>query len=116
MTEEEKYEQSKLIALPSDDSEYAFQLLYDRYRNRIYKLSLRFLKSSILAQEVVQDLFLKLWFSRKNIDPDKPLEAWLFTIAKNALINRFKKLVNEWNALTNCCGRIMEGYLFLPKY
>jgi RNA polymerase sigma-70 factor (family 1) len=99
MIEEERYEQSKLIALLSEDSEYAFQLLYDRYRNKIYKLSLRFLKSSIIAQEVVQDVFLKLWFSRKSIDADKPLEAWLFTIAKNALINRFKKLANEWNAL-----------------
>ncbi len=99
MTEEERYEQSKLIALLSEDSEYAFQLLYDRYRNRIYKLSLRFLKSSILAQEIVQDVFLKLWFSRKNIDADKRLEAWLLAIAKNALINRFKKLANEGNGV-----------------
>ncbi len=92
MTNEEKYEEAKLINLLANDSEYAFQLLYDRHRNRIYRLSTKFLKSPILAQEVVQDVFLKLWMTRKEINANKPLEAWLFTVAKNTLINRFKKL------------------------
>jgi RNA polymerase sigma-70 factor (ECF subfamily) len=100
MTNEEKYEEAKLINLLANDSEYAFQLLYDRHRNRIYRLSTKFLKSPILAQEVVQDVFLKLWMTRKEINANKPLEAWLFTVAKNTLINRFKKLSKEWNELT----------------
>lgn len=93
------YEEARLIALLADDSEYAFQLLFDRYRNRIYQIAIRYLKSPLLAQEVVQDVFLKLWFERKNIRQDLPLEAWLFTIAKNNLLNRLKKLANEWKAL-----------------
>jgi RNA polymerase sigma-70 factor (ECF subfamily) len=93
------YEEARLIALLADDSEYAFQLLFDRYRNRIYQIAMRYLKSPLLAQEVVQDVFLKLWFERKNIRQDLPLEAWLFTIAKNNLLNRLKKLANEWKAL-----------------
>jgi RNA polymerase sigma-70 factor (ECF subfamily) len=101
MTNEEKYEEATLIKLLANDSEYAFQLLYDRHRNRIYKLSTRFLKSPILAQEVVQDVFLKLWMTRREINSNKPLEAWLFTVARNTLINRFKKLSSEWNELTN---------------
>ena len=101
MSIEEKYQESKLINLLANDSEYAFQLLYDRHRNRIYRLALRYLKSPLLAQEVVQDVFLKLWFERKKIQSNKPLEAWLFTIAKNTLINRFKKITHDWNALHN---------------
>lgn len=95
------YEETRLIALLASDSEYAFQLLFDRYRNRIYQTAVRYLKSPILAQEVVQDVFLKLWFERKNICPDLSLEAWLYTIAKNNLLNRLKKLSNEWKALKN---------------
>ena len=100
MTNEEVHEEATLIKLLANDSEYALQLLYDRHRNRIYKLSTKFLKSPILAQEVVQDVFLKLWIMRREINANKPLEAWLFTVAKNTLINRFKKLSNEWNELT----------------
>lgn len=96
---EQSYEEAKLITLLADDSEYAFQLLFDRHRNRIYHTAIRYLKSPVLAQEVVQDVFLKLWFERKNIRKNLPLEAWLFTIAKNNLLNRLKKLANEWKAL-----------------
>ena len=106
MTNEERYEEVKLINLLANDSEYAFQLLYDRHRNRIYKLSTKFLKSPILSQEVVQDVFLKLWMMRKEIDATRPLEAWLFTVAKNTLINRFKKLSNEWNELTKYTQKV----------
>lgn len=95
------YEEAKLISLLADDSEYAFQLLFDRYRNRIYQTAIRYLKSPVLAQEVVQDVFLKLWFERKNIRKDMPVEAWLYTIARNNLLNRLKKLASEWKALKN---------------
>lgn len=98
---EQSYEEAKLITLLAEDSEYAFQLLFDRHRNRIYHTAIRYLKSPVLAQEVVQDVFLKLWFERKNIRQELPLEAWLFTIAKNNLLNRLKKVANEWKALNN---------------
>lgn len=95
------YEEAHLITLLAEDSEYAFQLMYDRYRNRIYQTAIRYLKSPLLAQEVVQDVFLKLWIERKNIKIDQPLEAWLYTVAKNNLINRLKKIANEWKALSS---------------
>ncbi|CAL1518895.1 RNA polymerase sigma-70 factor [Chitinophaga sp. MM2321] len=97
MSTERKQEESILMSLLAKDSEYAFRLLYDRYSNRIYKLAIRYLKSPVLAQEIVQDVFLKLWFERKNMITDKPVEAWLITVAKNKLINQFKKLTREWN-------------------
>lgn len=97
--EEWQYEEAKLIALLAEDSEYAFQLLYDRHRKRIYQTGLRYLKSPILAQELVQDVFLKLWFNRKSLNADQSIEAWLYTVAKNNLVNRLKKLSREWQAL-----------------
>jgi RNA polymerase sigma-70 factor (ECF subfamily) len=93
-----KYEEFKIVSMLADDSEYAFQLIYDRHRDKIYQTALRYLKSPALAQEVVQDVFLKLWFERKNISTDKPVEAWLYTVAKNNVLNRLKKIANEWKA------------------
>jgi RNA polymerase sigma-70 factor (family 1) len=101
LVDENKYEESKIISLLADDSEYAFQLIYDRYRNRIYKLAIQYLKSPVLAQEVVQDVFLKLWFERRNLKPGSPIEAWIFTVAKNNLLNKLKKVANEWKAVQN---------------
>ena len=97
MQTEKKQEDSLTMNLLANDSEYAFKILYEKYSNRIYKLSLRYLKSPVLAQEIVQDVFLKLWFERRNMQWDKPVEAWLVTVAKNKLINQFRKMANEWN-------------------
>jgi RNA polymerase sigma-70 factor (ECF subfamily) len=93
------YEESKLIILLKEDSEYAFQLIFDKHRNRIYKTAIKFLKSPVIAQDVVQDVFLKLWFERKNIDVSKPLEAWLYTVAKNNILNKLRKIANDWKVV-----------------
>jgi RNA polymerase sigma-70 factor (family 1) len=92
-----KYEEFKLIEMLSNDSEYAFQLIYDTHRNRIYNTAIRFLKSPILAQDVVQDVFLKLWIKRGSIRTDQPIEAWLYVVARNNIFNRLKRLGYEWN-------------------
>jgi len=93
---EEKYEESTLLSLLAQDSEYAFQLIFDRYRNHIYKVSMIYVKSPIIAEEVVQDVFLKLWFQRKNLLNIRSLESWLFTLAKNLTLNCLKKIAHEW--------------------
>jgi RNA polymerase sigma-70 factor (ECF subfamily) len=59
---------------------------------------MRHLKSPLLAQDIVQDVFMKLWFERRNIKANLPIEAWLFTVAKNGIINQMKKLANQWKA------------------
>jgi len=93
------YEESHLITLLKEDSEYAFQLIFDKHRNRIYKTAIKFLKSPIIAQDVVQDVFLKLWFERDTINSSKPLEAWLYTVAKHNILNKLRKIANEWKAV-----------------
>jgi RNA polymerase sigma-70 factor (ECF subfamily) len=95
------YEESRLISLLKEDSEYAFQLIYDKHRNRIYNTAIRFLKSPIIAQDVVQEVFLKLWFERVNIMESKPLEAWLYTVAKHNILNKLRKIASDWKAIDN---------------
>ena len=93
------YEEHKLIMLLKEDSEYAFQLIFDKHRNRIYNTAIKFLKSPLFAQDVVQDVFLKLWFERKSLNSSKPIEAWLYTVAKHNILNRLRKIATEWKAV-----------------
>jgi RNA polymerase sigma factor (sigma-70 family) len=90
------YDENKLLLLLSEDSSYAFQIIYDKHKNNIYQIALRTLKSPLLAQEVVQDVFLKLWFERKNAASFHSLENWLFIVAKNHMLNQLKKIAKEW--------------------
>lgn len=103
------FEESRLITLLHEDSEYAFQLIYDKYRNRIYQTALKFLKSPIIAQDVVQDVFMKLWFERHRIEPSKPVEAWLLTVAKNNILNKLRKIANDWKATDTLSHSIFQS-------
>jgi RNA polymerase sigma-70 factor (family 1) len=98
MLSEKKYEESTLLAMLAGDSEYAFQIIFDRYRNTIYKVAMLYVKSPVIAEEIVQDVFLKLWFQRKNLTAIKSLESWLFILTKNLTLNSLKKIAHEWNA------------------
>ncbi len=93
-----KYEESTLLSMLSQDSEYAFQLLFDRYRNNTYKVAMMYVKSPVLAEEIVQDVFLKLWYQRKNLLEIRSLENWLFTLTRNLTFNSLKKIAHEWKA------------------
>ncbi len=103
------FEESRLISLLNEDSEYAFQLIYDKHRNRIYQTAIKFLKSPIIAQDVVQDVFMKLWFERHKIEPSKPVEAWLYTVAKNNILNKLRKIANDWKAIDLLSHTILQS-------
>lgn len=88
-------EESEIVQQLAQGREAALRYFYDKYSNRIYLLSMKFLKSPEQAQELVQDVFLKLWEKRAELDKDRPVEAWLYTVAKNRVINNFKKMARE---------------------
>jgi RNA polymerase sigma-70 factor (ECF subfamily) len=90
------YDEKKLLHLISEGSNYAFQVVYDHHKNNIYVFAIKALKSPLLAQEVVQDVFLKLWFEREKLAKINSLESWLFIVTKNHLLNQLKKIAKEW--------------------
>jgi len=91
-------EESILLSLLREDSEYAFQLVFDRYRNRVYQLALFYVKTPSLAEDIVQDVFLKIWFQRRQLPELSSFEAWIYTITRNFTLNCLKKLAHEWKA------------------
>ncbi len=88
-------EEANLVLKLSNDSEAAFTKIYDQYRPRVYNIALRYLKCGVQAEEVVQDVFMKLWLNRKELKMDAPVEAWIYTVAKNNTLNRLKKIATE---------------------
>lgn len=92
---------AELLTLLAANSEDAFKLIYDRHHTRIYQVAMRYVRSEVAAQEVVQDVFMKLWSEREKIKTGTPIEAWLYTVAKNNTINKLKKLANEYKALNH---------------
>jgi RNA polymerase sigma-70 factor (ECF subfamily) len=73
----------------------AFYQLYERYSRRLYSFVLRYIKLEADAEEIVQEVFIKIWESRNKIDVYSSFESFLFTIAYNATISQFRKRASE---------------------
>ena len=82
---------TELISKVANGDQRAFLALYDRYSDRVYALALRMLRNQMLAEEVVQDAFLKLWSRAGQYLTERgPLLIWLLTIARRTALDRLR--------------------------
>ena len=73
----------------------AFSQLFDRYGKRLYYFSLGYLKSPEDAEEIVQEVFLKIWHNKEEMAESGSFESYLFTIARNGILNTIRKSKSE---------------------
>lgn len=76
-------------------NEKAFRRLFDRYYQDIYGYSISLLKSKELAEENVQEVFMKVWLHRETLDETRSFRSFLFTIARNQAFNILNKAAND---------------------
>ncbi|MEX0772799.1 MAG: RNA polymerase sigma-70 factor [Balneolales bacterium] len=65
----------------------AFEDIYTRYHKQLFFLAKKYLKDQDLAEDAVQDIFVKLWEKRRSLDASQSVKAFLFTMLKNHLLN-----------------------------
>lgn len=85
----------ELVLLIKNDDRVAFYNLYERYCRRLHGFVLRYIKQNDDAEEIVQEVFVKIWESRNKIDAYSSFEAFLFTIAYNTTISLLRKRASE---------------------
>lgn len=69
------------------DDETAFTQIYQRYQQMLHTICLRYIKDEDTSKDVVQHVFLQLWENRKDLAIDVSLQNYLFTMAKNRILN-----------------------------
>ncbi|MGE4586080.1 MAG: RNA polymerase sigma factor [Mangrovibacterium sp.] len=69
----------------------AFDELFNKYSQRLYNFSFKYLKEDEAAEDVVQDVFLYIWEKRDSLKPDESFNGYLFTIAHNIIRKHFNK-------------------------
>lgn len=73
----------------------AFEQVYQHYAKRLSIKLLHLLKNEELAQDILQDVFLKVWEIRGNLDPELSFISLLYTIAGNYCKNSFRKALSQ---------------------
>ena len=86
---------TELLQLIREDNMVAFYNLYERYSKRLFGFVLKYLKQESDAEEIVQEVFIKIWENRASIDIFSSFESFLFTIAYNKTISLFRQRTTE---------------------
>jgi len=80
-----------LNSSPKPAGEQSFMLLFDTYKNRLFGYILGITHSHYAAEEIVQEVFLKLWLNRSELHSINQLDNYVFTVARNKTLNYLRK-------------------------
>ena len=77
--------EEELVYQLKQESQDAFNRIYNMYSARLYAYCMQYVKSREDTEEIVQDVFIKLWINRHSIIHGELLSAFIFKIAKNQI-------------------------------
>jgi len=84
-----------LVKKIGQGSEPAFRAIYERYHLQMYYIAKKYVKDKGLAEDAVQDIFVKVWEKRKELDRSKSIRGFLFVMLKNHVLNMIRDRKNK---------------------
>jgi RNA polymerase sigma-70 factor (ECF subfamily) len=90
------YNEEELLAFIAQGDELAFTRLFDNYRDRIYSIAFRIIHSTTIAEEIVQDVFLKIWLRRARLIEVQNFNAYLFVVTRNHVYKALKQIAKNY--------------------
>lgn len=91
------YSDAQLIYLMKKGEEGAFAVLYARVQPYVYHYALRICKQTEATEEIVQNVMLKVWQWREQIDTEQNFRGWLARVTANEAFDFLKRLAREQN-------------------
>ena len=93
---------SDQLIMVAAGNELALKQLFLKYHQQLGTHIFRITNSMELAEEIVQDVFLKIWMNREALSEVHNFKAYLFVISKNHTLNCLRKLSRERHHLNIC--------------
>lgn len=98
MTNDVLYDEKQLLEQLAASNEKAFDQLYANFADRLYGVAFAYTKSPAFSEEIVQDVFLKLWEKRENLAHIESLEKYIYTMTRNLIMDELKSFARERDA------------------
>lgn len=102
--------EKKLIDQMKAGDPVAFGKIYDHYSQAIYGKLLKFVKISAVADEMLQDIFLKVWENRHTLDSNYSLKPWLYRVTENEIYKFYRKVALDVKLQTHILQTFDELY------
>ncbi len=92
MSENEKY----LLGLSQKGDIEAFEMLMEKYQKKVFNIALRLLGNHDDANEVTQEVFIRIFKSMGSFKGESQISTWIYRIATNACLDELRKRKNKW--------------------
>src|SRR5258708_34973539 len=89
------YIEPNVLQLVAQGNPAAFRVLFDEYKHKVYSYAMHYTHQEELAEELVQETFMKVWLHREELPQIERFEAWLFTICRNLSFNHLRKIARR---------------------
>ena len=88
-------EKEAIIKLKTCNDKAAFAFLYRSYWAKVYNFTRLYITSAVDVEEIVQEVFIKIWENREALDEEQNFAGYLFITMRNLVFNRSRKNLNE---------------------
>lgn len=93
----EKVNLNRIVHELSKDNDSSFEELFNYYYPRLFNFSKSFLKIEDGIDDILQEVFVKIWRNRKNIKSPDTFNSYIFTVTRNLLLNELRSRLNKQN-------------------
>lgn len=95
--------EARLLMKTGEKDDAAFEQLYRIYKTLCFRIILKITKNRMISEEILQNVFIKIWDSAGGYNPEKgSVYSWITTITRNKAIDRIRsKEYKEWFKNTN---------------
>ena len=113
---EAKFNQEKILFELANDNKLALEEIFNYYYPRLYNFSKAFLKLENGIDDILQEVFLKIWKNRKNIKTSQTFNSYIFTITQNLLLNELRSRLNSQKVRGEILkASVAKEYLYFEK-
>lgn len=86
---------AELVVKLLEDDVSAFDALYWKYHQAVYRNIFKFVKEPIATEDILQEVYARLWEKRKDINAGQSVAGWLFVISFNLSVDYVRKRLRE---------------------
>jgi RNA polymerase sigma-70 factor (family 1) len=94
------HNEKAILEQVTQGDESAFRMVFDHYRDAIYSFACKVVQQDTLAEEIVQDVFVKIWINRSGLPAVRNFADFLYIIARNHTFNALRRVARDrkWNS------------------
>jgi len=96
--------------IPKTRPEFEFRRIFEKYKRQVYTQVYAIAKSQYAAEEITQEIFIKIWQNRELLSSVKNLDGYIYTIVRNYSLNYLRKAASDLRLINHLMKIAVPGY------